>query len=285
MSLFVRVLVMALAWLLLTLVSYYGCVRNTCCDTGAVTTTEAVVPPAAAEDDYGLVSRLGLGGVLAGSQWPALRDQIVSRYQADPNQYVDVYGYYYASEEIPDGYENMGFLRAAEIRDLLVEETDIPEDRIRLNSERREGTAPAGDELWRAAEFQYAAVDAGTGAEPESSVVELEESIVIRFPFDASTKRVQPNVADYLEKLAQRLQQTNERVTITGHTDNIDTDAYNLRLGQQRADFVRDILVRNGAPAGRITTRSEGESNPTATNGTAEGRAKNRRSVVRLQPE
>ena len=266
---------MALAWLLFTAVAFYTCVKPECC----LEPTE-VITPAAVSDDYGIVTRSGADDILTGSQWPALRDRLVTEFRNRPDDNLDVYGYYYAGEPTPDGYENMGFARAAEIADVIARETDIPRDRMNLLSRLRSGDRPEGEELWRAGEFNWSAT---TTDENASEVVELEnDEIVIRFPFDESTKQLEARVTDYLDKLAERLQQTNERVTITGHTDNIDTDAYNMKLGQRRADFVRDYLVRKGAPAARITTRSEGESNPTATNATSAGRAKNRRAEVQL---
>jgi len=55
-----------------------------------------------------------------------------------------------------------------------------------------------------------------------------------------------------------------------------------MRLGQQRADFVKRRLVNYGVDAGLISTSSQGENSPEATNATAEGRRINRRAVVTL---
>jgi OOP family OmpA-OmpF porin len=66
-------------------------------------------------------------------------------------------------------------------------------------------------------------------------------------------------------------------VTIAGHTDNKGTDAYNMDLGRRRAEAVKELLVKFGAPADRLTVESYGKSRPIATNDTEEGRAKNRR--------
>jgi OmpA family protein/thrombospondin type 3 repeat protein len=55
------------------------------------------------------------------------------------------------------------------------------------------------------------------------------------------------------------------------------SETANLRLSQARADAVREYLIGKGVPAGRITARGYGESNPAANNATAAGRAANRR--------
>jgi len=75
---------------------------------------------------------------------------------------------------------------------------------------------------------------------------------------------------------------TNARVTVTGHTDNQGDANQNIRLGQERADFIKNYLVQQGYPANIFITTSKGPNAPISTNDTPEGRAKNRRVEVRL---
>jgi OOP family OmpA-OmpF porin len=74
-----------------------------------------------------------------------------------------------------------------------------------------------------------------------------------------------------------------EMVIATGHTDSIGTDAYNQKLSERRAAAVKDYLVSKGIPASKITTIGKGESQPVATNKTAEGRQKNRRVDIEFK--
>lgn len=69
-------------------------------------------------------------------------------------------------------------------------------------------------------------------------------------------------------------------VEIQGHTDYVGTDAYNQALSERRANSVKAYLVSQGISEGRITTKGFGESQPTADNSTAEGRAENRRVII-----
>jgi OmpA-OmpF porin, OOP family len=68
---------------------------------------------------------------------------------------------------------------------------------------------------------------------------------------------------------------------IEGHTDSSGSDSYNQRLSEQRAKAVRDYIVSMGIDPSRIEARGFGESQPVADNSTTEGRAQNRRVVLR----
>ena len=69
-------------------------------------------------------------------------------------------------------------------------------------------------------------------------------------------------------------------VEVAGHTDSRTSDAYNQALSQRRAKVVFDYLVAHGIDASRMTWKGYGESQPIATNDTAEGRAQNRRTEL-----
>jgi len=72
-------------------------------------------------------------------------------------------------------------------------------------------------------------------------------------------------------------------VEIEGHTDNTGTEEYNEALGLKRATAVRDYMNRSGGiPLHAMNVISFGESQPVADNSSAEGRAQNRRVVVRV---
>jgi OOP family OmpA-OmpF porin len=66
---------------------------------------------------------------------------------------------------------------------------------------------------------------------------------------------------------------------IEGYTDNSGKPAYNLRLSIQRADAVKNALLKMGIAASRIQVKGFGEAEPIADNHTVAGRAQNRRVV------
>jgi len=55
-----------------------------------------------------------------------------------------------------------------------------------------------------------------------------------------------------------------------------------MRLGQQRADFVKQRLLSYGVASSLVSTSSKGESDPEASNSNSDGRKLNRRAVVTL---
>jgi outer membrane protein OmpA-like peptidoglycan-associated protein len=70
---------------------------------------------------------------------------------------------------------------------------------------------------------------------------------------------------------------------IEGHTDATGEDAYNFKLGEERAMAVRDYIAKTHSIAlSRLNVISYGESKPVADNKTKDGRAQNRRVVIRI---
>jgi OOP family OmpA-OmpF porin len=69
-------------------------------------------------------------------------------------------------------------------------------------------------------------------------------------------------------------------IQVDGHTDSRGSHAYNDRLSIRRAESVKRWLAAHGIAAGRISTDGYGESEPVASNASADGRQRNRRVVI-----
>ena len=101
--------------------------------------------------------------------------------------------------------------------------------------------------------------------------------------YDFNKSALKPEGKATLDKIAADLSKIKLEVIIAvGNTDSIGTDAYNMALGQRRAQSVKTYLVAKGIDASRIYTESKGKSNPVASNATEEGRAKNRRTDIEV---
>jgi OOP family OmpA-OmpF porin len=102
----------------------------------------------------------------------------------------------------------------------------------------------------------------------------------LQFAFD-SAELTEADVA-VLEEVAENLKRLKFiEGTIEGHTDRVGDEAFNLGLSERRARTVASFLEERGIAPGRLTVKGMGESMPIADNETAEGRAQNRRVVLR----
>nr|CAA6801449.1 MAG: OmpA family protein [uncultured Thiotrichaceae bacterium] len=101
------------------------------------------------------------------------------------------------------------------------------------------------------------------------------------FPFRSSEPELADSVADYFDLIIKQLKDNPDiRIRVTGHTDSVGRGAANRKLGRERAEQVRSMLVKRGAPKSKITIDSEGEGEPIADNKTDAGRKKNRRVEI-----
>lgn len=81
-----------------------------------------------------------------------------------------------------------------------------------------------------------------------------------------------------LDRIVQFLNDNKSiEIEITGHTDNVGSDEYNLKLSRERTKSVYDYLVSKGITATRLKYKGYGKTRPVDTNDTEEGRANNRR--------
>lgn len=125
---------------------------------------------------------------------------------------------------------------------------------------------------------------AGTGTVvTQTADNQLKLSIPNDISFDTGRADIKPNLRPILDQFAQGLgQQPSMEVRIVGHTDNTGSDAINNPLSVNRAQSARDYLVARGVSSARIAIDGRGSREPIADNGTAEGRARNRRIDIFL---
>lgn len=99
--------------------------------------------------------------------------------------------------------------------------------------------------------------------------------------FDSGRYEIKSNLSPILDRFATTLNQNPvTTVNIIGHTDSSGSDAINQPLSVNRASATRDYLVARGVAANRIAIDGRGAREPVADNGTAAGRAMNRRIEI-----
>ena len=148
--------------------------------------------------------------------------------------------------------------------------------------------AAAGTLIGRSLDRQAADLRNSLGNE-NIGVVNTGTELVVSMPqdilFDTDSTAVRPDLRAMLGKVADNLMNyPDSTVTVVGHTDNTGAAAYNQDLSQRRADAVANVLRDAGVRASRLIAYGRGESQPIATNLTAEGRAQNRRVEIHIQP-
>ena len=136
---------------------------------------------------------------------------------------------------------------------------------------------------------EHFTVTAGTFQEPYLTDIPLKriqpgEKVILRnifFDF-ASAKLLDESRAE-LQQLKRFLHDNPDvKIQITGHTDNIGRQTYNLDLSQNRARAVANYLLGEGINMSRVSYKGLGSSEPVAENDTPEGRAQNRRTELMI---
>ncbi len=86
------------------------------------------------------------------------------------------------------------------------------------------------------------------------------DSLVLYFAFDDD--KLSPRSVSQLRIVAQLLKRSNGELNISGHTDDVGTEAYNMDLSRRRAEAVKQALIADGVEGNRISTRGMGKSQP-----------------------
>ena len=95
--------------------------------------------------------------------------------------------------------------------------------------------------------------------------------------FETGSAVLKPVSFSYLHRVVDILLKKNLSIRLSGYTDNVGSDAANLKLSNNRVNTVKNYLAKQGIGPEHITAIGYGEADPIATNKTAAGRAKNRR--------
>ncbi len=98
----------------------------------------------------------------------------------------------------------------------------------------------------------------------------------------ASTKLLSKSFAALNEVVKILNDNSSLKLKISGHTDNIGSEEYNIGLSNGRAGSVKAYLVGKGVDASRLESEGFGESEPVVDNKTAAGRQLNRRVEMKI---
>ncbi|MHB1100948.1 MAG: OmpA family protein [Burkholderiales bacterium] len=105
--------------------------------------------------------------------------------------------------------------------------------------------------------------------------------------FDFDKADVKPEGRQSLDKLATDLQSVNyDAISVTGHSDRIGSDEYNMKLSVRRAESVKKYLVdAHGIAPTKIFTTGKGKTDPVTKPGECKGTKKTKKLIECLQPD
>lgn len=99
--------------------------------------------------------------------------------------------------------------------------------------------------------------------------------------FESGGSRLVPRSQNVVAQIAQILNQhPSVRILLEGHTDSVGNSEINLKISQDRAQAVKEMLVNQGVDANRIEVAGRGDSQPFAQNDTEANRQLNRRIEI-----
>lgn len=114
-------------------------------------------------------------------------------------------------------------------------------------------------------------------------IVEGESVVLNNIFFETNTFSLLPSSQSELNTLLELLQKNkNIVIEISGYTDNVGSQEYNLELSTKRANSVKTYLQEMGIEAIRLKSKGFGQTKPIAGNETEEGRARNRRTEFKI---
>ncbi|MEM6842400.1 MAG: OmpA family protein [Bacteroidota bacterium] len=268
-----KVILVLLAFIVWSVVSWrwYTCRIKGFCNGDVVA---ASIDTGEARNQSPLTFSWSSSSPITSSQFGALRDSLSGL--VGPNEALTITGHYTEEEENTTEFANLGLARAQQVKQLLANQMDTSQ--VGTAAELIASTEAMQTTPFEGAEFAVVPV-----IPDDAEVVELNDRTIIYFPFGSSNPELSTAINQYLTGLAERLQDSDQTVIITGHTDNVGDEKPNYELGLKRANIVKDILAERGISADRIEADSEGEAQPLATNDTEIGRKKNRRIELRVE--
>jgi OmpA-OmpF porin, OOP family len=207
-------------------------------------------------------------------------------FDKNPNQKLLITGYATSDEKNTSAYPNLGEARANDIKNYFVSK-GFSAAKFDTKGEIREVWKMNADTLLGPADYKILTSEMATTEKIDWNVMKTKlnaNPLILYF----NTGQAEINLsAEERQKVADLVHYLDNvpdsKLSAVGHTDNAGNRDTNIKLGLNRANFAKEYLAKNGVSVDKIETSSKGPDEPIADNKTADGKAKNRRTVVTIK--
>lgn len=205
---------------------------------------------------------------------------------ANPKQKVTITGYATSDETNTTKFENLGLARANDVKNFFVSK-GLPAAQFDIKGEIKNQWKMSLDTLLGPAEYFFETIDTTNVASDEWSLLKQKinsDPLILNFNTNKASDKLSTEAKQKVADIVKYLQHDKEAtVLVVGHTDDVGNRDSNIVLGQKRAEFSKNYLIQNGIEVSKITAESKGPDEPLGDNTTAEGKAKNRRTVITIK--
>ena len=209
-----------------------------------------------------------------------LKDYLLANSSKD----IDITGYYRSDEDNNSAFPNLGLARANTVKNYLISQ-NVPSKQIDTHGELNEELhAGDTDTLFGPLKFGIATFERGAIDETLEAACDAirNDPLVLYFKTGQAQISLTIEQRQKIANISRCVDKLGVKIQVVGHTDNTGNASQNLVLGQGRADFAKDYLIKNGILSDNVETSSKGQTEPIADNSTNEGKTKNRRTVITI---
>lgn len=212
-------------------------------------------------------------------------DALKLHFDKNPSQKLLITGYATSDEKNTSAYPNLGFARANAIKNYFISKGFLA-SQFDTNGVVKDTWQYLKDTILGPNNFEILSATPKTASKDwnvEKAKINANP-LVLYF----NTNQTEINLtADERQKVADLVEYLDNvpsaKLNAIGHTDNAGKRELNISLGLNRANFAKDYLVKNSVAAEKIETLSQGPDQPIADNTSADGKSKNRRTVITIK--
>lgn len=203
-------------------------------------------------------------------------------------KHFNIVGYYTSDEVNDSAYPNLGLARASAVKKYMVSK-GVSAKLINTFGELNDKLeADANNIIYNTIDFSIIDKDELTSKTEEEALIKAcealkDDPLVLNFQTNQAAIVLSESQRKKFARISKCVDKLGAKVKVVGHTDSTGNPDNNVILGQERAEFAKKYLVKNGILSGNVIATSKGQSEPISSNATAKGRAENRRTVVTIE--